>query len=150
MLENEHLTDIRWKQRFQNFRRAFGLLRESIEDRNIDEYSDLEREGIIQRFEYTFELGWKTFKDYLEFSGIVLTEATPKKVIKECAAVNIFGEADINPEIFMDMMLARNALSHTYDFEQFKLVIGKIKDQYLSELEKEYTYFMNKELNVDA
>ena len=149
-MDGHPTTDIRWKQRFQNFRRAFGLLREAIEDRNLDEYSDLEREGIIQRFEYTFELAWKTFKDYLEFSGVHLTEATPKKVIKECAVVGIFGEAEINPEVFMDMMLSRNALSHTYDFEQFKMVIVNIKEQYLSELEKEYHYFLDKELNDNA
>ena len=149
-MDGDPTTDIRWKQRFQNFRRAFSLLREAIEDKNLDEYSDLEREGIIRRFEYTFELAWKTFKDYLEFSGVHLTEATPKKVIKECAAVGIFGKAEINPEVFMDMMLSRNALSHTYDFEQFKMVIVNIKEQYLSELEKEYHYFLDKELNDDA
>ena len=149
-MDTQQPTDIRWRQRFQNFRRAFGLLREALEDKDINDYSDLEREGIIQRFEYTFELGWNTLKDYLEFSGVNLSEATPRKVIKECAAVNIFGEAEINPEVFMDMMLSRNALSHTYDFEQFKQVIVKIKEQYLSELEKEYLYFMNKEFTQDA
>jgi nucleotidyltransferase substrate binding protein (TIGR01987 family) len=149
-MENQQTTDIRWKQRFHNFRSAFELLREALTGKSLAEYSDLEREGIIQRFEYTFELGWKTFKDYLEFSGVNLTEATPRKVIKECAAVNVFGEAGINPEVFMDMMFARNALSHTYDFEQFKQVIVKIKEQYLSELEKTYHYFANKELNDNA
>jgi len=144
------MSDIRWKQRFQNYRRAFGLLREALGDKGLEEYSDLEQEGIIQRFEYTFELCWKTFKDYLEFSGVKLTEATPRKVIKECAAVNIFGEAEMNPEVFLEMMLARNALSHTYDFEQFKQVIVKLKEQYFDELEKSYTYFMNKELSEDA
>jgi len=149
-MDKQHAADIRWKQRFQNFRRAFDLLREALEDKNLEEYSDLEREGIIQRFEYTFELAWKTYKDYLEFSGINLLEATPRKVIKECAATNIFCEAEINPEVFMDMMLSRNALSHTYDFEQFKQVIVKIKQQYLFELEKTHLYFMGKELNDDA
>jgi len=149
-MEKQHTADIRWKQRFQNFRRAFGLLREALSGKSLEEYSDLEREGIIQRFEYTFELGWKTFKDYLEFSGVHLLEATPRKVIKECAAANIFGEAEINPEVFMEMMLSRNTLSHTYDFEQFKQVIVKIKERYLSELEKTHLYFTNKEFNEDA
>ena len=144
------MSDIRWKQRFQNYRRAFGLLREALGDKDLEEYSEPEQEGIIHRFEYTFELCWKTFKDYLEFSGVKLTEATPRKVIKECAAVNIFGEAEMNPEVFLEMMLARNALSHTYDFEQFKQVIVKLKEQYFGELEKAYTYFMNKELSEDA
>jgi nucleotidyltransferase substrate binding protein (TIGR01987 family) len=149
MMKNQNSTDIRWKQRFHNFRRAFGLLREAFEDRNLEEYSDLEREGIIQRFEYTFELAWKMFKDYLEFSGIALSEATPRKVIKECALTGIFDEAKIIPEIFIDMMLSRNALSHTYDFEQFKQIIVKITEQYLPELEKVYQFFIDKELSGD-
>ncbi|MCL2710816.1 MAG: nucleotidyltransferase substrate binding protein [Planctomycetaceae bacterium] len=146
----QQAPDIRWKQRFQNFRRAFELLREALESKNLDEYSDLEQEGIVQRFEYTFELGWKIFKDYLEFNDIPLTVATPRHVIKECAATNIFGEAGIVPEIFLDMMLARNILSHTYDFEYFRQSVAKIKEQYLPELEKAYHYFLEKEATDDA
>ena len=149
-MECQNTLDVRWKQRFQNFRRAFGLLREALENRSLDEYSDLEREGIVQRFEYTFELGWKTFNDYLKFSGIILTEATPRKVIKECAIAGIFSEAEIDAEVFMNMMLARNALSHTYDIEQFKQIIVKIKEQYISELEKTYRYFVSKEVSEDV
>ena len=70
----EKNADIRWRQRFQNYRRAFELLRTTLEDREISDFSDLEQEGIVQRFEFTFELCWKTFKDYLEFSGVRLTE----------------------------------------------------------------------------
>ena len=51
--------DIRWKQRFSNFSKAFNLLR-GIQDMNVDSLSDLEKEGIIHRFEFTFELSWKT------------------------------------------------------------------------------------------
>jgi len=142
--------DIRWKQRFQNFRRAFSLLRQVLEERDIHSFSDLEQEGIIQRFEYTFELGWKTFKDYLDYSGIVIGEATPRKIIKECAARNIFAAAGINPETYMNMMLERNALSHTYDAERFKQALVRIQGQYLKELELQYEFFMNKELEEDA
>jgi len=142
--------DIRWKQRFQNYRRAFNLLRTALTEKEIDEYSALEQEGIVQRFEYTFELGWKTFKDYLEFSGVELTEATARSVIKECAAVGTFGEAGIDGNIFLDMILARNALSHIYDFGRFTNIMAKIKSDYLPELEKEYTFFENKELHENG
>ena len=62
--------NIRWKQRFENFERAFMLLKEAFE-KGIAEMSDLEKEGVVQRFEYTFELAWKTLKDYLIHSGIL-------------------------------------------------------------------------------
>jgi len=58
--------DIRWEQRFQNFTRAITLLKE-IETLEIDKISFLEKEGIIQRFEFTLELAWKTLKDKMEF-----------------------------------------------------------------------------------
>jgi len=142
--------DIRWKQRFQNYCNALNLLRSALEEKELDEYSLLEQEGIIQRFEYTFELGWKTFKDYLQFSGTVLAEATARKVIKECAAAGIFSEAGIDGNVYMEMILARNALSHTYDFERFTSVIAKMKSDYLPELEKEFSFFKNRELNENG
>ncbi len=141
----EFEKDVRWKQRFQNFRSAFNLLRSALTEREIDEYSALEQEGIVQRFEYTFELGWKTLKDYLEYSGVALTEATARTVIKECVAVGMFDEAGIDGHVYLDMILARNALSHIYDFGRFTNIISKIKSDYLSELEKEYVFFTNKE-----
>ena len=142
--------NIRWKQRFQNFKRAFMLLRSALEDRELDTFSDLEKEGIIQRFEYTFELSWKTFKDYLDFSGIAISEATPRKVIKQCAASGIFATANINPETYMNMMLERNLLSHTYDFERFVQALVRIKNEYLTELDKQYDFFITKELEEDG
>jgi nucleotidyltransferase substrate binding protein (TIGR01987 family) len=61
-------ADIRWKQRFQNFDRAFVVLRDAMEN-GPDALNQLENEGVIQRFEYCFELAWKTIKDYLEAGG---------------------------------------------------------------------------------
>lgn len=77
--------DIRWKQRFNNFQRAFLLLREAMEI-EPDALSQLEKEGIIQRFEYTFELAWKTLKDKMEFDGIVLDKISPRAVVREAFA----------------------------------------------------------------
>ena len=59
----------RWVYRFYNFQKAYILLREGIELVSEKEISQLEKEGIIQRFEFTVELAWKTMKDYLEFQN---------------------------------------------------------------------------------
>ena len=56
--------DIRWEQPLQNFDRAFVLLRSALEEKPLAEFNRLEQEGVIQRFAYTYELAWKTAKDY--------------------------------------------------------------------------------------
>jgi hypothetical protein len=58
-------NDIRWKQRFQNFEKAYLLFDEAMQ-MDSEKLSQLEKEGIIQRFEVVIELAWKTLKDYLE------------------------------------------------------------------------------------
>ena len=141
--------DVRWRQRFANFSRALARLDSAITGGRLAEYSELELEGIIQRFEYTFELAWKTLKDYLEYSGVEITQATPRKVIKECFAVGIFDEADIDAEIFLEMISARNDLSHTYDISRFELALDRISSLYLAELLKEEN-FLRKIAAADA
>lgn len=69
-------------------------------EKDVDEMSDLEKEGVVQRFEYTFELAWKTLKDYLVYSGVVLDQITPRKVIKEAFAAKIIDDG----QIWIDML----------------------------------------------
>ena len=64
-------TDIRWKQRFDNFGKAFLELREAVDLAAARPLSKLEKQGAIQGFEYTHELAWNVLKDYLEYQGIV-------------------------------------------------------------------------------
>ena len=87
-------SDSRWKQRFDNFDRAFVLLRE-VYERKLDSLSRLEKEGAIQRFEVGFELAWKTIKDYLEESGVVVDPVTPRNVIKEAFTARLLDDADV-------------------------------------------------------
>ena len=72
--------DIRWKQRFQNYDKAVSLVEEALA-RGPEVLSQLEKEGLMQRFEFTVELAWKTMKDYLEESGSRLETVTPKSVV---------------------------------------------------------------------
>ena len=77
--------------------------------------SDLEKEGLIQRFEYSYELAWKTMKDYLEEHGTNINPVTPRNVIKEAFSANIITDG----KVWVNLLLYRNLLSHTYDFSKF-------------------------------
>ena len=130
--------NIRWKQRFSNFSRAFMLLRSALEERSLDQFSDLEQEGIIQRFEYSYELAWKTMKDYLEESGVVMNPVTPRNVIKEAFSSGIIEDG----QVWVEMMLHRSLLSHTYDFSKFQQVLEAIFEHYLFALSKLHDWFV--------
>ncbi len=138
-------NDIRWKQRFQNFSKAFTLLREVFEEFSIEELSPLEKEGAIQRFEYTYELSWKTLKDYLEYSGTNISEVTARNVFKEAFSAGIIK----NQDVFVEMMLSRNLLAHVYDFEKFNEVLVKIKSSYLQALSELYEFFLERAVSDD-
>lgn len=118
--------DVRWKQRFQNFFRAFSLLREALE---LDPaaLSQLEKEGIIQRFEYTFELAWKVLKDKMEADGLTLDQISPKAVVRQAWAAKYIKD----PETWLKMIGDRNLMSHTYDFSKFEAIIETIRKEYL-------------------
>ena len=133
--------DIRWKQRFHNFDRAFVLLREALQ-RTPEALSMLEKEGVIQRFEYTFELAWKTLKDYLEAGGLVISPITPRQVIKEAFAAKVISDG----EVWINMLDNRNLLSHTYDFSVFEQAVKAIAEHYLPAMEKLHGFFIEKSI----
>ncbi len=84
----------RWHYRFRNFSRAYILLSDAVES-GVAELNELEREGAIQRFQYTFRLAWLTLKDRLEYGGIVLDEVTPRSVIREAYAARLIDAAEV-------------------------------------------------------
>jgi nucleotidyltransferase substrate binding protein (TIGR01987 family) len=129
--------DIRWKQRFSNFQRAFLLLRDMCE-RDLASFSQLEKEGAIQRFEFAFELAWKVLKDYLEAEGVRLESSTPRHVIKQAHAAGILPDG----QTWIDLMLLRNQLSHTYDVQVFEKALLAIRTQYFAAFESLYDDFL--------
>ncbi len=133
----ENLKQIRWKQRFSNFEKAYKLLKEGIET-SSDISSKLEKEGIIQRFEYTFELAWKTLKDYLEYGGILVS--LPREIIKQSFAKSLI----IDGDAWIDMLEKRNLIAHTYDEKNFELVINLIKDKYFKAIDQVYGLLLEK------
>ena len=134
-------SDIRWMQRFDNYDRAFVLLRE-VCDRGMETLSQLEKEGAIQRFEVAYELAWKTLRDYLEHSGIVVNPVTPRNVIKEAFAAGLLDDE----QVWIDMMLHRNLLAHTYDIKVFEAVLQTVATRYFPAFDHLHEQFLLRRL----
>ncbi len=122
--------EIRWRQRFENFDKAFKRLEAAVSV--FQSLSVLEKEGMVQRFEYTFELAWKTLKDYLEAKEV--DARFPRDVIKAGFQYGVIQDG----EVWMDMLEKRNLLAHTYNEERFNFAVMKIKDEYYAALAQVY------------
>jgi len=118
---------IRWRQRLENFAKGLGRLEAACDQ---DSYSDLERAGLVQTFEFTFELAWKTLKDLLFFEGY--DEKTPRAVIRRSFEVEYLTEED--SEVFLDALKKRNLLSHVYEEEIAEATLALIKQTYFPAL----------------
>ena len=114
-----------------NFINAAHRLEEAVVDyRNIS--NDTVRDGVIQRFEFTFELAWKTLQEYMLEAGMANTMQFPKQVLHEAYAANLIdGES-----IWLDMLQARNTTPHIYDDHVAAIIVGKVQSVYLPELQK--------------
>lgn len=99
-------VDIRWKQRFSNFKKVTMQLTEFV---NKGELNKFEVQGLIQCFEYTFELAWKTLKDHLEEEGFGVN--SPRKTIQLAFQVQLITDG----HAWIDALEKRNLMAHTYD-----------------------------------
>ncbi len=124
-MSSDDQVELRWIQRFSNFQRAFLLLGEVV-NADIDLLTQLEQEGAIQRFEFTFELAWKVQKNMHEYNGVDISSVTPRQVLKEAFAANYI----IDGQVWIDMLEMRNLLSHTYDNKVFKRALKRIKQNF--------------------
>lgn len=118
----------RFEERKEDLNKATNRLEEALEV----ETTDLAIDGVLHRFEFTFELAWKTMKDYLEYQGIVEKIGSPREVIKEAFSAGLID----NGEIWIKMMISRNTLSHLYDEETSREIYDDIKEEYISEIKK--------------
>ena len=118
----------RFEERKEDLKKATNKLNEALRG----DASDLEIDGILHRFEFTFELAWKTMKDCLEEQGIVGKIGSPREIIKEAFSVGLID----NGEVWIDMMLSRNELSHLYDEETSREIYDNIKEIYILEINK--------------
>ncbi|MGD9928972.1 MAG: nucleotidyltransferase substrate binding protein [Mangrovibacterium sp.] len=117
--------DIRWKQRFQNFENALHQLENGIAYYH-DNPIDLVKEGIIQRFEFTHELAWKTMKDFLEYEGIQDLMGS-RSVTREAFNKGLIS----NGQEWMNMIKSRNETVHTYNPEILETEFSNIVTVYL-------------------
>ena len=125
----DNLKDIRWKQRFENFDKSYKLLNKYAKQPITTE---LERAGIIQFFEMTFELAWKVLKDYLEAQEYLVK--SPRETVKQACQIGLID----NGHVWMDALSNRNLTTHTYDEELANKMTNEIITMYLPELDKMY------------
>lgn len=118
----------RFEERKEDLKKTANKLNEALRG----DASDLEIDGILHRFEFTFELAWKTMKDCLEEQGIVGKIGSPREIIKEAFSAGLID----NGEVWIDMMLSRNELSHLYDEETSREIYDNIKEIYILEINK--------------
>jgi len=140
-MSNQEKKRMRLTQRFANYAKAFKQLETHCDNPQVFEYSDLEKIGIIQIFEFTIELGWKLLKDYLDYEDVELAIISPKRVIQEAAASGILEKMGVEAEVVFDMVESRNQMSHLYDEAVFKKVFTAIVDEFYPELRNIHRYF---------
>jgi len=115
--------DVRWIQRLQNYQKALGWLEKTLEIRSPDV---IQRAGMVQFFEMTFELGWKLTKDFLEEQGFT-DVTTPRTALKKAFEVGLIEDA----RGWLEGLDDRNLTSHTYDEAVAFKVESLIRDHYL-------------------
>jgi len=115
------MQDIRWKQRFSNFLRAFQTLEDAFQLTQTRALSNLEQQGVIQGFKSTHELAWNVFKDYLENKGI--TGLIGSKDATRSAFKNSLIEQG---DDWMSMITDRNLTSHSYDQNTAQAIVANI------------------------
>lgn len=126
------MQDIRWKQRFCNFEKAYFHLKEACSRADTNDW--LLAAGIIQTFEFTFELGWKTIQDLMKQEGELVR--FPREVIKKAFQLGIL----IDGECWIDMLEKRNGLAHIYNEKAAIGAVVLIKESYLPAITQLYDW----------
>lgn len=105
-------VDIRWEQRFNNYQRALQTLTDAVTLAAQRPLSELERQGLIQAFEFTHELAWNVMKDYFVYQGNPSITGS-RDAVRESFSKGLIEDG----EGWMAMIKSRNLSSHTYNPE---------------------------------
>ena len=116
----------RWEQKLNSYRKALSRLAEVVNVMKVRQLNDFEADGLIQRFEFTFELAWKLMKSYADYQG------TDKEIMGSRDAVRWAFENKliVDSDVWMEMIKRRNDTSHNYDEDTAADVIMRVKDAY--------------------
>jgi nucleotidyltransferase substrate binding protein (TIGR01987 family) len=117
--------DIRWQQRFNSFQQALGRLKEIVNLYKPESLSELEKEGLIQRFEYTFELSWKMLQDVLKYRGYT-DIAGPNMTLQQAFKDGYITDHDG----WRNMKRGRETTSHTYNEGSATQIVKDIYNEY--------------------
>lgn len=124
--------DIRWLQRFDSYKNALAKLASVTETvSSPSDLSELEQSGLIQWFEFTYELAWKVMQDLLEYKGYEFMKG-PNGTLREAFADGLIGDQDEWRQMAKD----RTLMSHTYDEDDAKRVVEQIFTTYYPLLKK--------------
>ncbi len=123
----------RFNQRKINYINVLKRLKEALEEKE----SEIVIDGALHRYEFTFELAWKCMKDYMEYLGVESKTGSPREIIQLAYKQNIIDDG----EIWIQMMLSRNELSHLYDEGTSRKIYNDIKEKFVIEFEKLETKF---------
>jgi len=123
----------RWKQRLVNFSQARGRLQEAYDLAQQRALSDLEKQGLIQAFEFTHELAWKLLKDYFDYQGASLISGS-RDATREAIQKGLINHGDD----WMEMIKSRNQTSHTYNLNVANEIAEKILSIYCARFSELY------------
>ena len=126
----------RFEQRRADYFNALERLKEAVKQGD----SDIVIDGILHRFEFTFELAWKTVKDYLEYLGITNKVGSPREIIQTGYKQGIIEDG----ESWIKMMLSKNSLSHIYNEKTSREIYEYIVSEYIDLFEN-----LKKKLNEE-
>ncbi len=119
----------RWNEKLGDLDKAINRLKEAIDESNINPNSSTLKDGVIQRFEFTYQLCWKLMKHFLEMEGIEEAKS-PRSTFREAFQYGLIEDGDL----WIDMLKDRNLTSHVYDEDVSIEIYNKIKHRYFEAL----------------
>ena len=130
--------DVRWKQRFSNYEKALTHLDDALHIKNPD---IIQKAGIIQFFEMSYELAWNTVKDFLEDQGFVDVNS-PRNALKKAFETDLIADG----HTWLELLLDRNLTAHAYDEAKATAVEKLIRNKYFSIMKDLHNTLKQKEI----